>query len=260
MAKNITGIIITLNEEKHIAACIESLKKVCNEVIVVDSLSTDSTVSIAKKYGAHVINQAYLGDGPQKAFGVPHAVNDWIFSLDADERLDDDLVNEVKRLDLSEEDTAYAFKRKNYVGDHWIKAAGFYPDYVTRLYNRKTSGYLDKKGHSKVKAPRIIRIRAHILHYTYNNYTHWMERINWLSTRDAWAYYQKGKKSSDLRPFLSAAGAFVRKYFIKGGMFQGVDGMTVTLTTVIRAYMKYLKLNEMHKTKNSEVAQKDEIQ
>lgn len=246
MTYNITGIIITLNEEKHIKACIESLNRVCNEIIVVDSLSKDSTVSIAESCGAKVIKQAYLGDGPQKAFGVPYASNDWIFSLDADERLDDDLVKALGRLDLSREDTAYAFKRKNYVGNHWIKAAGFYPDYVTRLYNRKKSGYLDKKAHSKVKAPKIKNVSAHIVHYTYEDYAHWMERLNWLSSRDAWAYYQKGKKPSALRPFFSATGAFIRKFLIKGGMFQGADGITVTLTTVMRAYMKYTKLNEMH--------------
>ncbi|MBU1170758.1 MAG: glycosyltransferase family 2 protein [Proteobacteria bacterium] len=256
MAKNITGIIITLNEEKHIQACIESLQRVCHEVIVVDSLSTDCTVSIAEECGARIIKQTYLGDGPQKAFGVPYAANDWILSLDADERLDDDLVNELMRLDLTRDDTAYAFKRKNYVGDHWIKAAGFYPDYVTRLYNRKTSGYLDKKAHSKVKAPRIKKVRAHILHYTYHDYSHWMERLNWLTTRDAWAYYQKGKKQSALRPFFSATGAFIRKFFIKGGIFQGVDGMTVTLTTVMRAYMKYIKLNEMHEEAKKTAAKK----
>lgn len=242
----ITGIIITLNEEENIEACIKSLRSVCDEIIVVDSLSSDNTREIAKKNGAVVYEQEYLGDGPQKAFGVPYAKNDWILSIDADERLDADFVQSVKGLTLSDPKTAYAFRRKNYVGNHWIKAAGFYPDYVTRLYHRKEAGYLERKAHSKVIAPKIKKINSHITHYTYNDFSHWMERLNWLSSRDAWAYYQKGKKYSKYRPVVSATGALIRKLILKGGIFQGVDGFTVTLTTVIRAYMKYTKLNEMH--------------
>ncbi len=242
----ISGIIITLNEEKYIENCIKSLKKVCDEVIVVDSLSTDKTVEIAKENGATVIEQEYLGDGPQKAFAVTLAKNDWILSIDADEFPDEDFINYMAEISLADPNTAYSFMRKNYVGKHWIKAAGFYPDYVTRLYNRTTSGYLDKKAHSKVEAPTIKKIRAHIIHYTYNDYSHWMERLNWMTSRDAWAYYQKGKKPSKIRPVTSALGAFIRKFIIKGGFLQGVDGITVTLTTVMRAYMKYTKLNEMY--------------
>lgn len=245
----ITGIIITLNEEKNIKDCILSLKKLCHEIIVVDSLSKDNTVEIAKDLGAVVYLQKYLGDGPQKAFGVKYAKNDWILSIDADERLEDDLIEKVSSLELKNEDIAYAFRRRNFVGNHWIKAAGFYPDYVTRLYNRKTSGYLDKKAHSKVEAPKIKKIKGHITHYTYESYSHWLERLNWFSSRDAWAYYEKGKKPNKYRPIISAFGAFIQKFILKGGIFQGVDGVTVTLTTIVRAYMKYTKLNEMYDNK-----------
>jgi glycosyltransferase involved in cell wall biosynthesis len=248
----ITGIIITLNEEKNIKECISSIQKVCDEVIVVDSLSSDNTVKIAEECGARVYHQKYLGDGPQKSFGVNYAKNDWILSLDADERLEDDLVEKISTLKLDNENIAFAFRRRNFVGNHWIKAAGFYPDYVTRLYNRKTSGYLDKKAHSKVKAPIIKKIKAHITHYTYESYSHWLERLNWLSSRDAWAYFEKGKKPNKYRPFISALGAFFQKFIVKGGFLQGVDGLTVTLTTIVRAYMKYTKLNEMYENKKNE--------
>jgi glycosyltransferase involved in cell wall biosynthesis len=242
----ITGIIITLNEEKNIKECINSVKKVCDEIIVVDSLSTDNTVKIAEECGAKVYLQKYLGDGPQKAFGVRYAKNDWILSIDADERLEDDFVKKVSCLKLDNEKTGYAFRRRNFVGNHWIKAAGFYPDYVTRLYNKKTSGYLDKKAHSKVTAPKIKKVKAHITHFTYESYSHWLERLNWLTSRDAWAYYEKGRKPSKIKPVMSAFGAFIQKFIIKGGIFQGTDGITVTITTILRAYMKYTKLNEMY--------------
>ena len=151
----ITGIVITLNEADNIAACIQSLQRVCDEIIVVDSLSQDDTVTIAEATGARVIRQAYLGDGPQKAHGVPFASHDWILALDADERLDDDAVALIRSLSLDDPECAYAFRRKNYVGRHWIRAAGFYPDSVVRLYNRTTAGYLPKKAHSSVEARRV---------------------------------------------------------------------------------------------------------
>ncbi|WP_129139790.1 glycosyltransferase family 2 protein [Modicisalibacter coralii] len=242
----ITGIVITLNEADNIVDCIRSLRRVCNEVIVVDSLSEDDTVALAEAEGARVIPQAYLGDGPQKAHGVPFAGNDWILALDADERLDEDAIALIERLTLDDPQTAYAFRRKNYVGRHWIRAAGFYPDAVTRLYNRTTAGYLPKKAHSSVQAPRVERTSAHIRHFTYASLSHWMQRIDQLSTRDAWAMKERGVAPSSLRPTLHALSATLRKLLLKGGLFQGADGMTVALTTAFHAYMKYAKLNELY--------------
>jgi glycosyltransferase involved in cell wall biosynthesis len=224
------------------------MHKICDEIIVVDSFSSDNTVKIAEEFGARVYIQEYLGDGLQKAFGVKYAKNDWILSIDADERLEDDFVQKVSSLRLDDEKTAYAFRRRNFVGNHWIKAAGFYPDYVTRLYNRKKSGYLDRKAHSKVKASNIKKINAHITHYTYESYAHWLEKLSWFSHNDAWGYYKDGRKSYKYKPALSAIGAFLQKFIIKGGMFQGIDGITVTLTTIFRAYMKYTILNEIYKS------------
>lgn len=247
----ITGIIITLNEEENIFDCIKSISPVCDEVIVVDSLSKDRTVQIAEEMGARVFLQKYLGDGPQKSYGVQYAKNDWILAIDADERPEKDMIRAIENLDLKDPSISYAFRRRNFVGNHWIKAAGFYPDYVTRLYNRTTAHYLDRKSHSKVVAPQIKRINAHILHTTYESYSHWLKRLDWFTTRDAWAMYEKGKKPSKIRPVISCAGAFIQKMLLKGGIFQGLDGMTVTLTTMMRAYMKYIKLNELHETKNT---------
>ena len=250
--EKISGVVITLNEENNVEDCIKSLQNVCDEVLVIDSLSKDNTVEIAKQNGAIVIEQEYLGDGPQKAFGVPKAKNDWILCIDADERLDADSLKMIPTLDYTNPKKAYAFKRKNYVGNHWVKAAGFYPDYVTRLYNRNEAGYLEKKSHSKVMAPKIVKTRCHLIHYTYKDFSHWMERLNWLSSRDAWAHYEKGTKPSKIRPVTSALAAFLRKFIFKGGFLQGIDGCTVTLTTIIRAYMKYMKLNEMYEKKKND--------
>lgn len=246
----ITGIVITLNEETRIGDCIDSLRKICDEVIVVDSLSQDGTTRIAEEKGATVLLQKYLGDGPQKAFGVPRATNDWILALDADERLDEDAVHAIRNLSLDDPSVAYSFRRRNFCGNHWIKAAGFYPDEVVRLYNRTTSGYSPRKAHSSVQAPRVEATNAHIRHFTYENLSHWVQRIDQLSTRDAWAMRERGVSPSAFRPTLHALSAMIRKLVFKGGLLQGSDGLTVAMTTAFHAYMKYAKLNELHENEN----------
>lgn len=243
----ISATIIAYNESCNIVDCIQSARRVCDEVlVVVDTKTTDETARLAEEAGARVFHQEYLGDGPQKAFAVPQAKNDWILSIDADERLDEDAVAAIMALDLSNGGyDAYALRRKNYVGRHWVKAAGFYPDYVIRLYDRRVAAYVPKKGHAYVEARRVRQLPAHLIHATYDSYSHWLERINALSSRDAWAMYEKGVRPGRLAPVLHALIAFLRKFFLKGGLFQGLDGMTVTMTTVFRTYFKYMKLLEM---------------
>lgn len=244
---NISATIIAYNEADNIVDCIASARLVCSEVlVVVDAKTSDDTAALAEAAGARVFHQEYLGDGPQKAVAVPHAANDWILSIDADERLDDDAVNVIRSLDLDDgAHDGYALRRRNFVGRHWIRAAGFYPDYVIRLYDRRTCGYEPRKSHARVSAGRPRRLRAHLIHHTYNDYSHWISRINALSSRDAWAMYEAGKRPGRLAPAAHAAVAFLRKLIIKGGIFQGQDGITVTVTTAFRTYFKYLKLQEI---------------
>ena len=130
----ITGTIITLNAEKYIERAIKSLQSICDEVIVLDSESTDQTRDIAMKSGAKVFIQSFLGDGAQKKEASKFSKNNWIFSMDADEYLANDLIEFIKTINLNDDYDSYSFRRKNFCGDEWIKAAGFYPDEVTRLY------------------------------------------------------------------------------------------------------------------------------
>jgi len=250
----ISATIIAYNEAENIADCIRSAFRVCDEVlVVVDTKTNDETAAIAEAEGARVFHQEYLGDGPQKAFAVPQAKNDWILSLDADERLDEDGVSAIKALDLAASSIdGYSLRRRNFVGNHWIRAAGFYPDAVVRLYHRERAAYLPKKGHSSVDAKQVEALPAHLIHFTYRDYAHWVERINALSSRDAWAMYERGRQPSKSAPAVHALVALIRKLLFKGGIFQGMDGATVAITTAFHAYMKYLKLNELHEKKNSE--------
>jgi glycosyltransferase involved in cell wall biosynthesis len=242
----ITGTIITLNEEDHIEACIASLRRVCAEVVVVDSLSSDQTVELAIAAGARVIPQAYLGEGPQRNLTEKHAAHDWILALDADERLDDELAATIQTLLLADPTDAYEFNRKSYVGPRWIRGPGFYPDFVTRLYNRTCAAYEPKPGHAGVLAPRVRRIPGHILHYTYDSLSDWIAKINWLTSRDAKGMFKAGRPESATKPVVSALGAGFRQLVLRGGIFRGADGWLVTMTSMFRSFMKYQKLNELH--------------
>ena len=242
----ISGTIITLNNENLITDCILSLKKVCNEIIVLDSLSIDKTTEIAKELGAKVYYQAFLGDGPQKKLASSYTSNDWVFSLDADERLEDDLINFVKDLDLGNSNSAaYSFKRRNFCGKKWIKAASFYPDRVTRLYNKSMTNYTMSTSHAYVDSA-AKDIDCHLIHYTYSSYTDWINKINFYSSQSAKTMHIKGVKKSRIRPITHSLFAFFKKMLFKGGIFQGIDGFTVALTTMFNTYMKYIKLNELY--------------
>lgn len=242
----ITANIITLNEEKNIKEVIKSVQTVCDEVLVIDSLSSDKTCEIAESLGAKVIKQEYLGDGPQKAFGAPFAKNDWILSIDADERLDLNAIEEIKKLDL--ENTtfdAFSFARKTYVGNNFIKL--WYPDRVTRLYNRRTCAYSTAKGHAKVETQNICDLEADMLHYSYEDYIHMIRTTEKFIKRGAILAYEDGKRANVFDPFIHGVGALFKTLILKGGAFHGINGWNVAVVSAFSSYMKYAIMLEMQK-------------
>jgi len=242
----ITGIVITLNESENITDCIHSLQQVCDEIIIVDSNSTDNTREIAQSLGAKVIRQSYLGDGFQKNVGIEYANNNWILSIDADERLTEGLVKAIQKLDLTNTPVdAFAFRRKNYIGSRWIKQCGWYPDYCLRLFNHNKTRFSAVKQHAKVQAKNPQRLDAHIDHYSFNNIGELFAKSGRnFSGRAAKIMFEKGKKTHAFAPFLHGINAFFRKYIVQRGFLGGVDGLTVSLSSAINSYLKYAKLLE----------------
>ncbi|WP_345979945.1 glycosyltransferase family 2 protein [Sulfurimonas sp. HSL3-2] len=240
----ITANIITLNEEKNITDVIKSVQEVCDEVLVVDSLSSDRTCEIAESLGAKVVKQAYLGDGPQKAFGAPLAKNDWILSIDADERLDKNAIEAIKNLDL--ENTpydAFSFARKTFVGKHFIKL--WYPDRVTRLYNRKKCAFSTAGGHARVQTKNVKDLDADMLHYSYEDYSQMIKTTHKFITRGAKISHEEGKRVGVFDPFLHGMGALFKALVLKGGAFHGIHGWNVAVISAFSSYMKYALMLEM---------------
>jgi glycosyltransferase involved in cell wall biosynthesis len=243
----ISANIITLNEEKNIQACIESVVQVCDQVIVVDSGSTDRTVDIARQMGAIVVEQQYLGDGFQKNIALNYVKNDWILCLDADERLHIDLIKFIKNLDLSESKVdAFAFRRRNMIGSRWIKHCGWYPDYCIRLYNSKKTKFAEVKQHAKVTSRNVICVKKDIIHYSFKNIGELFSKPGRnFSNRAAKIMYLKGTKVNSFSPLVHGLIAFVRKYLLQRGFLAGIDGVTVALSSSVNSYLKYAKLLEL---------------
>jgi glycosyltransferase involved in cell wall biosynthesis len=244
----ISGLVITFNEAKMIGKCIDALFKVCDEVIIVDSMSTDNTVEIATAHGATVISQAFLGDGPQRSHGLPYCKNEWILNLDADEFLDADaeaFILQGKYLNRGYD--AFSFRVKNFLGDKLIDFAGWYPDHKVRFFNKSTAHPSDAKVHQKIITKNEKKEAVHILHYGWDSFDQIIAKKNQYSGWHAQQLFDQGKRISVFKPILNGSIAFWRCYLLKRGIFNGLDGLSISLIQGFFSYMKYAKLLKLQK-------------
>lgn len=247
-AMEISGLVITFNEEKNIGKCIDALLKVCDEVIIVDSFSKDRTVEIAKEKGAIVIQQAFLGDGPQRTHGLPYCKNDWILNLDADEFLDKDAEEFIlnKKYLVGNHD-AFSFRVKNFLGNKLIDFSGWYPDHKVRFFNKQTARPSDSIVHQKIITQNEKKVAVHILHYGWDSLDQIIAKKNQYSGWHAQQLYDQGKRINAFKPVLNGTVAFIRCYFFKKGIFNGVDGLSIAMIQSFFSYMKYAKLLKLQK-------------
>lgn len=246
----ISGLVITFNEEKMIGKCIDALFKVCDEVIIVDSFSKDRTIEIAKAKGAIVVEQSFLGDGPQRTHGLPFCKNDWILNLDADEFLDKDAENFIlSKKYLKGNYDAFSFRVKNFLGDKLINFSGWYPDHKVRFFNKKTATPSESKVHQKIIAENEKRITVHILHYGWASLDQIIAKKNQYSGWHAQQLFDQGKSVNTFKPVLNGLVAFIRCYFFKKGFLNGVDGLSIAMIQGFFSYMKYAKLIKLQNLK-----------
>lgn len=239
----LTGLVVTLNEEKNISRCITSLKEVCDEVIVVDSYSEDNTVKIAEDLGAKVIQQTFLGDGPQKNYASTLAKNDWVILLDADESITSRAQAEIAKINFKSLDKKLCFslKRENYIGNRLIKHA-WGKDRIVRIFNRKSKNVTPVADHTKVvdngstTTTNVIEIQGEITHYGFSDYNNLSVKSLRLATRGA---DNLNKKISFITPLTHSIAKFIRIYCLKQGFRDGLDGLTVAATASYYTYLKY---------------------
>lgn len=247
--KKLSVTIITLNEEDKIGRCLESLKDVADEIVVVDSLSTDKTKSICEKYNVKFIEQKWLGYSEQKNLANELAANDWILSMDADEALSDELKKSILKIKETEtpDNHVFSFNRLNNYCGKWIHHSGFYPDKKIRIWNRnmgKWEGIVHEiiKFTSKMKE---IHLKGDLLHFSYSKPEDFEKQVFKFAEMRAQHYYDKGKKNAGLLSVVSPVFFFVKHYFVRLGFLDGKEGYTMCLVAAKATKHKYETLKKL---------------
>ena len=238
-------ILITRNEEANLDDCLASLEGIAQQIVVVDTKSTDRTLEIAKNHGA-IVSQPpdWPGFGPQKNRALDLATGEWVLSLDADERLTPALRSEIlTAIHHSAHVDCFAIPRLSWYCGRFIRHSGWHPDYVDRLFKRGTARFSDDLVHERLIANgQVAKLENPMLHFSFMNYSQVLQKIDRYSTASAEQAFAKGKTSSPLKALLHGLWAFIRTYFIRAGFLDGAQGFTLAMSNAQGAYYRYIKL------------------
>ncbi|MCY7375423.1 MAG: glycosyltransferase family 2 protein [Pyrinomonadaceae bacterium] len=247
----ISAVIIAFNEENKIAEAIESVAW-ADEILVVDSESTDITRTIAERLGAKVLVNKWHGFSKQKQFAADRAAHDWIFSLDADERVSDELKAELLRLkNAIESDLAdgYRIPRLSFYMNRPIRHGGWYPDWQLRFFNRRKGKWKDVLIHESIEMAensRVEKLKGDILHFSVEDVSHHHQMIGTrYAPLAARQMFERGRRTSAAKIFTAGATAFLQTYVLKGGFLDGLAGFAIARFAAHHAFLKHLLLWEM---------------
>jgi glycosyltransferase involved in cell wall biosynthesis len=247
----LSATIITLNEEKKIERCLQSLKGVVDEIVVVDSFSTDGTESICRQYGVSFLKNRFEGYVAQKNFAMQKASFDHILALDADEALSDELKASILAIKSSWGGSdGYAFNRRNNYCGKWIRFCGWYPDRKIRLWDRRTGNWTGTDPHDQVEiaTKNVRRLKGDILHYAYFSVDEHLKQMYKFAEVAAKAKFEKGVKPIFvIHVVLNPMFKFLRKYILQLGFLDGYYGFVFCATTALLNFYKYLRLYEYHR-------------
>jgi glycosyltransferase involved in cell wall biosynthesis len=239
--------IICFNEEKNINRCLES-STWADEIIVVDSISQDRTVEIAKEYTDKVYQRAWPGYVDQKNFALSKAKSDWILSIDADEEISQSLKDEIRR-EIKKKDAkdGYRIPRLSFYQGRWIKHSGFYPDRQLRLFKRNKGHWIGKRVHERVHVNgEIGLLRSDLLHYPYRNtISGQLQAVDRFSSLLAENMHEEGKRYSLLLLLMRPPLKFLEVYFFRLGLLDGLAGFIIALTSAYAIFVRYIKLGEL---------------
>jgi glycosyltransferase involved in cell wall biosynthesis len=245
----ITATVITFNEEQNLAAALESLSW-ADEIIVVDSESADRTVEIARGFTNRIFIRPWPGYSAQKNFAAEQSSHDWIFSLDADERVSKELAADIQNLIARPELDAAAFKMSRltfYLG-RWIRHSGWRPDYKVRLYDRKRASWRGDYVHETLSVDgKIDRLTGDILHFTVRDASEHHLRMDRYTTLAAAQAFSRGKRASILSLLVSPTFVFLRSFIFRLGFLDGVPGLAIARFGAHYEFLKNLKLWEMRR-------------
>lgn len=240
----VSAVLITLNAQAHLRECLTGLTW-CDEIVVLDSGSTDATAAICREFGARVeVSPDWPGFGPQKNRALALASGDWVFSVDADEVCTPELRAEIEAVVRSPGTTvAFEMPRRSSFCGHWMRHGGWWPDRVTRLFRRGTARFADVVVHEHlVVGGAVARLREPLLHYTYDTLEQALEKMNRYSTLGARQAFDGGQRATPLTAVLHGSWAFLRTYAIRLGWLDGHAGLMLAYYNAQTTYYRYLKL------------------
>jgi len=249
--ESISTIVIAYNEERNIERCLKSVVPFSDEIIVVDSGSTDRTVEISQRYATRVITREWMGYGRQKRFAMEQATRPWVFSIDADEEVSPGLLEEIESLDFTRD--GYEMPRKAWYLNRWIEHGGWYPGYILRLFNREKGSFTDDLVHECVGVTGSVgRLKHDLYHYTYRDVSHHVQKMNEFTTLAARQMFEAGRRAGVhnmvLFPFLE----FIKVYVVKRGFMDGLAGFAISSLHSYYVFLKYTKLYEMRLARRRE--------
>ena len=249
----ISAAIITYNEERNIRRCIESLRDCVDEIIVLDSFSTDKTCEICSEYAVKVVQRQWTGYASAKNFLNEQVTSDYILSIDADEALDVDLKKELCLIKQQELSGVYLLNRKtNYCGK-WINHSGWFPDEKVRIFPKIGSEWQGDYVHEELvfsDSLGITKLNGILEHYSYYNFEEHRKRADKYSQLTAMKYVEQGKKSSALKPFISGLTRFISMYFIKLGFLDGYMGFKIASISAQSNVFKYKEVRRIYRERN----------
>ncbi len=242
MAK-ISACVISFNEEDRIEDCLKSLRPIADEIVVVDSGSTDRTREIARRFADKLVEQPFLGYLEQKNFAVAQASHDWILSLDCDERVSPELARSILAFqDRLDERAAWSFNRRTYYLYRWMDHT-WYPDAKVRLFDRRRCHWGGVNPHDRVivTGGTAGHLTGDLHHYSFRNLSDHLNKLNRFTDIAAAELVREGRRISPWSPVTHGAAGFVRRYLFKRGFLDGFAGLTVAVSAAIYGFAKYAK-------------------
>jgi glycosyltransferase involved in cell wall biosynthesis len=253
----ISATLITYNEELNVDEALQSLSWI-DEIIVVDSGSSDTTLDICRRFTDRIFHREWTGYVDQKNFAVEKARNDWILSLDADERISPELCAEIQKLArIGFGKPGYKIPRAAFFLGRWIRHGDWYPDYQLRLFDRRYGKWAGGRVHESVKTlenPEFLN--GEIYHYTYRSLSDYLRRLETYSSLAALDYQQRGKFATPLKLLGNPFGAFIKAYLVKRGFIDGTPGFAVAVMGAVSVFFKYAKLYELQRTRGATILTK----
>ena len=249
---DISAVILTYNEEDNIRRCLMSLD-FCQEVVVVDSGSSDNTVQIASEFTDKVLYHPIEGHGPQLNWGIDQTTYDWVLSLDADEEVSFELFESIASVAENTDCKGFYINRRIYYLQHWIKFSGWYPQYIMRLFHKKFGRCNEASIHKSISVQgKTSRLKGDILHYSYKNLAHHISKINDYTSIIAEEHYNRGRRFNPWKAIFAPPAEFLKKFILKRGFLDGYPGFAIAATSAYYSFLKQAKLYELSLMKKKE--------